>query len=273
MSPRVSADGRRVIFASFADNLVPGDRNGERDVFAYDRETGRIEAVTVAGPRPHVVYFAAAPSAGDGAVLTPDALRRHFDDLGYRYTEARAWPDVLAADGEARVDVLVLDPGSLPRVDGAWVRERAGRAIVLAGVNVRQRALESLLGDATPSGADESYPGEFSSVVSQGRTSGDFGSPVDRAETDGDIPSDGPSGEAEGLMPLMVQYGNGFWSTGTESAVPDAEDIETYYGEAFKRAGIRWEPWHLFFQKVGQVVGRHWAAEMSGASGVGAGGS
>ena len=35
----ISADGRYVTFASDADNLVPGDSNGRRDVFVHDRDT------------------------------------------------------------------------------------------------------------------------------------------------------------------------------------------------------------------------------------------
>ncbi len=38
-SPVISADGRYVAFASAADNLVPGDTNGESDVFVFDRQT------------------------------------------------------------------------------------------------------------------------------------------------------------------------------------------------------------------------------------------
>ncbi len=46
---RISADGSTVVFASLASNLVAGDINGFRDVFAYDRTSGEITALTV-GP-------------------------------------------------------------------------------------------------------------------------------------------------------------------------------------------------------------------------------
>jgi Tol biopolymer transport system component len=45
----LSADGRFVAFASDASNLVPGDTNGERDVFVRDRRTGTTERVSL-GP-------------------------------------------------------------------------------------------------------------------------------------------------------------------------------------------------------------------------------
>jgi Tol biopolymer transport system component len=43
----ISADGRYVAFASFADNLVPGDTNGMYDIFVHDRQTGLTERVSV----------------------------------------------------------------------------------------------------------------------------------------------------------------------------------------------------------------------------------
>jgi hypothetical protein len=44
----ISADGRFVAFSSSADNLVPGDTNGDVDVFVHDRITGETERVSVA---------------------------------------------------------------------------------------------------------------------------------------------------------------------------------------------------------------------------------
>jgi Tol biopolymer transport system component len=43
----LSADGRFVLFDSEATNLVPGDTNGFRDVFAHDRRTGRTSRISV----------------------------------------------------------------------------------------------------------------------------------------------------------------------------------------------------------------------------------
>ena len=45
--PKISADGRCVVFTSFATNLVAGDTNGVRDVFVHDRMTGTTERVSV----------------------------------------------------------------------------------------------------------------------------------------------------------------------------------------------------------------------------------
>jgi Tol biopolymer transport system component len=46
-SSAISADGRYVAFESGAKNLVPGDTNGERDIFVHDRQTGVTERVSV----------------------------------------------------------------------------------------------------------------------------------------------------------------------------------------------------------------------------------
>jgi len=42
----ISADGRYVAFASWDDDVVPGDNDGESDVFVYDRDTGQIERIS-----------------------------------------------------------------------------------------------------------------------------------------------------------------------------------------------------------------------------------
>jgi Tol biopolymer transport system component len=45
--PAISADGRFVVFTSFATNLVPGDTNGQPDVFVHDLQTGVTTRVNV----------------------------------------------------------------------------------------------------------------------------------------------------------------------------------------------------------------------------------
>ncbi|MCE7949327.1 MAG: hypothetical protein DYG88_18055, partial [Chloroflexi bacterium CFX4] len=44
----ISADGRYMVFESFATNLVSGDTNGVSDVFVHDRQTGRTNRISVA---------------------------------------------------------------------------------------------------------------------------------------------------------------------------------------------------------------------------------
>jgi hypothetical protein len=43
----ISGNGRYVVFASYASNLVPDDTNGYRDIFVHDRQTGVTERVSL----------------------------------------------------------------------------------------------------------------------------------------------------------------------------------------------------------------------------------
>ena len=45
--PNLSADGRHIIFRSWASNLVPNDTNGVADVFGYDVQTQTISLISV----------------------------------------------------------------------------------------------------------------------------------------------------------------------------------------------------------------------------------
>jgi len=45
--PSISSSGRFVAFASAATNLVPGDSNGEVDVFVHDRKTGKTTMLSL----------------------------------------------------------------------------------------------------------------------------------------------------------------------------------------------------------------------------------
>lgn len=45
----ISSDGRHVVFASAATNLVPDDGNGLTDVFVFDRDAGTTERISSAG--------------------------------------------------------------------------------------------------------------------------------------------------------------------------------------------------------------------------------
>jgi Tol biopolymer transport system component len=62
----ISADGRFVAFASWADNLVPGDTNGTNDVFVHDRVTGATERVSVDSSGNQAVWCERPSISGDG---------------------------------------------------------------------------------------------------------------------------------------------------------------------------------------------------------------
>jgi len=76
----ISADGRFVAFYSFSTNLVPGDTNGEYDIFVRDRQLGTTERVNVSstgeqsnGPWEYYGQTAEAPgiSADGRCVVFP----------------------------------------------------------------------------------------------------------------------------------------------------------------------------------------------------------
>jgi len=46
-SPSVSADGKRIVFSSFASNLVPNDTNGSSDIFLRDLVSGQTHRISI----------------------------------------------------------------------------------------------------------------------------------------------------------------------------------------------------------------------------------
>jgi Tol biopolymer transport system component len=71
-TPRISADGHKVVFASDADNLVPGDTNLTQDVFLADATTGivtRLSADTSRG-QGNGPSFSPAIASGDDVTFT-----------------------------------------------------------------------------------------------------------------------------------------------------------------------------------------------------------
>jgi hypothetical protein len=45
--PRISQDGRYVVYESIASNLVPGDNNTSTDIFRYDIQTGQTQRLSI----------------------------------------------------------------------------------------------------------------------------------------------------------------------------------------------------------------------------------
>ncbi|HTE07041.1 MAG TPA: calcium-binding protein [Planctomycetota bacterium] len=80
----VSADGRFVVFASFASTLVLGDTNGDSDIFVRDTLTGLTERASVAADGSQVTGNSSYPTisadgryvafASDGADLVPGTV-------------------------------------------------------------------------------------------------------------------------------------------------------------------------------------------------------
>lgn len=98
----VSADGRYLLFESDASDLVPGDDNGERDLFTVDRTTGVTLRITDGdgSPPPDTPPFEADMSA-DGRYVTFHSFAS----------------DVVPGDDNGHADVFSWD-----RTTGATVR-------------------------------------------------------------------------------------------------------------------------------------------------------
>jgi subtilisin family serine protease len=112
-SPTLSADGRFVAFASSATTLVPGDTNGEVDVFVVDRSERTIERVSVAtggiqadGPNSWII---GPPSlSADGRFV---AFNSGASDLVPGDTNARS--DVFLFDRQTRLQRRISS-GNVP---------------------------------------------------------------------------------------------------------------------------------------------------------------
>ena len=114
--PVISANGRVVVFHSFASNLVPGDTNGATDVFAYDVQTGTTSLVSAN----------TAGAAGNDSSF--------MERVGY----VEFYRRVLSDDGRFVVftsrasDLSPLDPN---HVDDSYVRDLQTGTTTLVSVN------------------------------------------------------------------------------------------------------------------------------------------
>jgi subtilisin family serine protease/Tol biopolymer transport system component len=85
-SPAVSDDGRYVVFASDASNLVLGDNNGYRDIFLRDRQSGFTTRISVGAGGVEADYHSGLPNiSGDGGYLT-------FVSLAYNLVSDQDFP-------------------------------------------------------------------------------------------------------------------------------------------------------------------------------------
>jgi Tol biopolymer transport system component len=93
----ISADGRIVAFASNAANLVAGDTNGTRDVFARDRWTGvtRLVSVTSGG--------GLADANSSGPAVSGDGSRIAFSSDA---------TNLVPGDTNDATDVFIRDPAT-----------------------------------------------------------------------------------------------------------------------------------------------------------------
>lgn len=107
---QISQDGRFVVFASDATNLVVGDTNGARDVFLHDRNDKSTKRVSVD----------AAGTQANGACEAPDTTR---DAMVVAFQSAAS--NLVPTDTNGAADVFVVERGFLlpppdTRTSGWW---------------------------------------------------------------------------------------------------------------------------------------------------------
>jgi hypothetical protein len=91
----ISADGRFVMFGSFASNLVPGDTNAVGDVFVHDRLTGRTTRVSVSSGGGQ-----ANGLPGPGAAISADGRFVTFTSVA---------SNLVSGDTNGAIDVFIRD--------------------------------------------------------------------------------------------------------------------------------------------------------------------
>jgi Tol biopolymer transport system component len=137
----ISPDGRYVIFASEASNLIPNDTNGVSDVFRRDLQTGAIELVSVA--RSGGVASTSANRSTTGAsrpVVTPDGRWVAFESASTEFVEGDTNPTgkIFVRDLQAGITRLATEGAEYSRLgsitdDGRFIAFIAQSAASMPG--------------------------------------------------------------------------------------------------------------------------------------------
>lgn len=192
LQPQISGNGRYVVFASDATNLVRGDGNGVRDVFRHDLRTGATIRISVAtggleanGPSSHPVI------SDDGQVIAyasnafnlisgdaNGASDVFLCDLTSLLTTTRVSVSAAGGDGDFGSSEPAISgdgqfisftssatnmfPGDTNDASDVFVRDRISSSTSLVSASTAGQ-----LGDRTSSGSALSGDGRFVSFVSQ----------------------------------------------------------------------------------------------------------
>ena len=137
--PRLSGDGRYVVFQSNATNLIEGDENGATDIFVYDRNDDIMRRVSIGSD--------GAPT--DGSSITPAIS----DDGRYVAFASRA--------------TNLVQPPTSPAFEQIYVADWQTQSVQLASVNdAGQRAnAVSFLPDLTGDGGQVAFKSEAFNLV------------------------------------------------------------------------------------------------------------
>ncbi|MEU4426814.1 hypothetical protein AB0F81_39850 [Actinoplanes sp. NPDC024001] len=124
--PAISADGRFVVFESFADTLVAGDTNGTSDVFVRDRLAGTTTRVSV---------------STTGRQATGDSRQASISRDGRYVAYESAAPDLVRGDTNAMTDVFVRDrlAGTTTRISTSTAGRQANGSSWLPQISATGR--------------------------------------------------------------------------------------------------------------------------------------
>ena len=186
-APVFSPDGSKVAFVSNADNLVPGDTNGFRDIFVKDLATGAVTLVSA---------DAAGNQAGNDSrlpVFSQDGLKIAFETAAF---------NLLPGDNHVGTRVLVKDlvTGSLTLV--------SSDALGDPGDNSSYHPAFS------PDGTMIAFESRATNLV-PGDTNGPYGvdifvkNLIDGSITRVSTDSSGQEGDADSLTPVFSPDGSG----------------------------------------------------------------
>jgi len=95
----ISADGRYVAFGSSADNLVPGDTNGESDIFVYDQNSHTTQLISL---------------TEDGSPANGTSIEPGISADGRWIVFASEASNLVPGDTNGVWDIFVHDRGAVP---------------------------------------------------------------------------------------------------------------------------------------------------------------
>jgi Tol biopolymer transport system component len=105
--PAISAHGRYVVFHDYASDLVPGDTNGEPDVFRRDVQTGKTVRVSVTSDEQQVSGFGSFHTVGMGVSSGGRYVTFSSDFSLLTPNDNNGQPDVFLRDVAAGTTTLV----------------------------------------------------------------------------------------------------------------------------------------------------------------------
>jgi Tol biopolymer transport system component len=147
----ISADGRYVVFASADPTLVPGDTNGQTDVFVHDQRarSTRLASVSSAGVQGNAMSYAWMTVSGDGRYV---GFGSAADNLVPG--DVNGYLDVFVHDRRTATTVRVSEPNQ-----GGQANEESLAVVISA--DGRQVGFAScagnLLGEGLPTGSQNVY--------------------------------------------------------------------------------------------------------------------